>query len=688
MKNKKDIKNIVNELFDGISYSKQSEEMKTKVEEALDKKSSEYEKTEPSTLSAEGKVMYEYGTLEKAAEISSTTKNDLINIIDRKPTHGKRELRKDFVKGKTLSIVLALLIMNIVTNIVHCFLLSAPLYLVNTAIEMVISYFLLKQYKKICNRLSYNTICFDSDAKKKYDIYLDRYKKRHINFTYVLLAFLVEFSKIFENATLVKLTTEEIVGLADSEIWVTTIGVALFIYSLFTVKLLLCASSNEAHKAYRKYMQFQYIECGIFALCATVVTVILRQFINNPFPVLYIMTVIFIAVNLLINYHRRIVIVIQNIRVNRTRIACFTMVIVLLMSLAYMRKDVYVLQPYIGSVSAVEHNESEISYDDATGEYTITTSSDDFKILHLTDIHLGGSIFSSYKDYKALEACRKLIEYTKPDFIVVTGDMVFSMGIMSFSFNNEAPVREFAAFMRNIGIPWAFTFGNHDTEAISTASVEEITDLYKSLSYKSSGKLLYPYTQPDITGRSNQLIQIRNEDGTIRQALFLIDSNDYMAGIINNYDYIHDDQVDWYADQVKRLNQEEGKIVPSMVFFHIPLQEYRTANQLYEEGNDEVKYYFGKIGETMIDKICCSEYPSKLFDTAVELGSTRAMFCGHDHYNNISLEYKGIRLNYGMSIDYLAMPGIDKKTEQRGAELITIKKDSTFDIKQIRLSDI
>ncbi len=64
------------------------------------------------------------------------------------------------------------------------------------------------------------------------------------------------------------------------------------------------------------------------------------------------------------------------------------------------------------------------------------------------------------------------------------------------------------------------------------------------------------------------------------------------------------------------------------------------------------------------------------------------MFCVHDHYNNISLEYKGIRLTYGMSIDYLAMPGIDKDTEQRGAELITIHPDSAFDVEQIKLTDI
>ena len=125
-----------------------------------------------------------------------------------------------------------------------------------------------------------------------------------------------------------------------------------------------------------------------------------------------------------------------------------------------------------------------------------------------------------------------------------------------------------------------------------------------------------------------------------------------------------------------------------MLFFHIPLREYITANDLYEKGSDEVKYYYGTLGETMIDKICASQYESRLFDTAVKLNSTKAMFFGHDHYNNQSLEYKGIRMTYGYSIDYLAMPGIEDDEEQRGATLITIDQNGDFVIEPYRLIDI
>ena len=104
--------------------------------------------------------------------------------------------------------------------------------------------------------------------------------------------------------------------------------------------------------------------------------------------------------------------------------------------------------------------------------------------------------------------------------------------------------------------------------------------------------------------------------------------------------------------------------------------------------SDVVTYFFGENGEKMIDKVCCSDYPSSLFDRALKLGSTSGFFCGHDHYNNMSLEYKGIRLTYGMSIDYLVMPGIENDTTQRGAELITLHGDSSWDLVQIPLTSI
>ena len=369
---------------------------------------------------------------------------------------------------------------------------------------------------------------------------------------------------------------------------------------------------------------------------------------------------------------------------NRLVVAMILIVAIVVGGYSFLSRDIWLTQPYINHVPNIYDGHSEITYDERTGVYTITKESGDFKILQLTDIHLGGSFLSYDKDLKALDTIFQLLEETRPDLVIVTGDLVFPIGYASFSFNNTAPVQQFAAFMRNTGIPWAFTYGNHDTESYAASSKKDLNELYKSLSWYTSKNLLYPYVQPDITGRNNQLIELKNQDGSLAQALFLIDSNAYTGeGISSEYDYIHDDQVEWYKNQVLALEDEEGDIVPSMIFIHIPLQEYATAADLYNAGSDEVTYYFGSNKESKVGKVSCSKYPSKLFDTAKELKSTEAIFCGHDHYNNMSLEYQGIRLTYGMSIDYLAMSGIARDTEQRGATLITIHDDGEWDIEQV-----
>ena len=136
---------------------------------------------------------------------------------------------------------------------------------------------------------------------------------------------------------------------------------------------------------------------------------------------------------------------------------------------------------------------------------------------------------------------------------------------------------------------------------------------------------------------------------------------------------------------MREISQKENQLISSLIFPQMPLQEYESAYNLYKDGSTEVKYYYCEIGEKD-EEICCSKYKSKLFDTAVKLGSTKGIFVGYDHYNNISMEYKNIRLTYGMSIDYLAMPGISKKTKQRGGTLITLNSDSTIDIKQVPFS--
>lgn len=634
-----------------------------------------------------GHLIKEYSTIEDLEKLSGIDKSE---IQGKKTVQNKiekcdliRYLRKINILSIFIGFITAILFIGY-ANILLAFNINTLILSIIYIVVLFVSVrFLIKKIKQNKNNHYFNT-----EAYNAVEGLIDKYKKRFLNsfFLSVIMTFYVIYLIIIL-CVFSDLVNYEINQVVLSNLFL--IGLSLFLIIKNAIRLY--SLEKYSFDGYsKKYIK---IACRII-ICSLIyfgiVVVILFLYKGNTimfFNIYWIANIIYIVAIAFFNFRLRCKYLNNNIVFNRKRIIAYSLIFIMIIMIICMRMDTWILQPYISTVSSIKYEKDAIEYNDENGVYTITTEKEKFNILQLTDIHLGGSVFSSQKDLKALKAVYSLIETTKPDLVVITGDLVFPLGIMSFSFNNQTPIIQFASFMRNIGVPWAFTYGNHDTESIANSTSEQIDDLFKSLSYKTSNNLLYPYIQPEIYGRSNQMIEIRNDDNSIRQAIFLLDSNSYTGNGVNDYDYIHDEQVDWYENQLKIMCEKEQKLVPSIMFFHMPLQEYKQAYELYMDNSKDIKFYFGENGEKMIDKVCCSKYPSKLFKTAKRIGSTKAMFCGHDHYNNLSVEYEGIRLTYGMSIDYLAMPGIENDYSQRGGTLITINNDSTVNIEQIELQN-
>jgi hypothetical protein len=664
--NDKQIEQYVQIFFESTPYSERGEQIKNKIIESL-KKESQNETFEH--------LIEKYNSLEKLCQLAGFTKEDtkllngkasLTTLSDFKESFKKR--RRNVYRISIAFTFFFVFLYNLILERHWLFLILLGLCL------FLFSYNVIK-YQKDKTKETYSLESYQ-ELKKLYDKYL----KKTLNMMFFLIAFIVFYTVIIINIG-INSKSAEVLETINSAIGYLETIIILFSKNLLLTNWLSQKIGKEKQKLFHKTLNKLTLTAVGYWFIYLASTFFWK---NNRMNIFFLFVIAYGIAIFIYNLNGRKKITFQNLVVNKTRIALYGSIFILVFTYQFMQKDFWVLQPYINSVPNINTKHHPITYNDETGIFTITNqSSNDFKILQLTDIHLGGSVLSYGKDLKALKTVYHLIDYTKPDFIIVTGDLTFPLGILSFSFNNHTPVMQFASFMRNIGIPWAFTYGNHDTEDLATYSKEDLNTLYQSLSYKTSKNLLYPYTQPNITGRNNQLIEIRNQDGSLNQALFLIDSNAYTGEGLNKYDYIHDDQVAWYQKNILDLKQKEGKDISSMIFIHIPLQQYKTAYELYESGSQEVKYYFGSNDEKMFDKVCASDYPSKIFDTALELNSTKAFFCGHDHYNNMSLEYKGIRLTYGMSIDYLAMPGISNDTKQRGATLITLAKDSTFKIEQV-----
>ncbi len=351
----------------------------------------------------------------------------------------------------------------------------------------------------------------------------------------------------------------------------------------------------------------------------------------------------------------------------------------------------------------VDYNgEQLVPQKDENGNWVFTTDGD-FKVMHLTDIHLGGGFMCKQKDEYAMRAVANMIEAEKPDLVIATGDIAYPVPFQAGTFNNESGANEFIALMESLGVYWTVTFGNHDAEAYSYFDREAVSGFYSNTDLKYC---LYQAGPQDVDGFGNHTIEIKNTKGIITQAFVMLDSQAYkddtiLSSIKGDYDNIHQNQVDWYKSEIQRMNAENKDVinqlqtdendelnknfgvVKTQCFFHIPLVEMQEAWYELEENNfkdtDSVKYIDGIIGETGI-RVFPGKGEDNLFETMVELGSTKAIHNGHDHYNNAEFSRDGIIFSYGNSIDYLAYIGINKEGSQRGCSMIICKPDGTFEI--------
>ena len=361
---------------------------------------------------------------------------------------------------------------------------------------------------------------------------------------------------------------------------------------------------------------------------------------------------------------------------------------------------------YIATVEAVEYDspftlvdaeESETGY----YEFVAQTEGAEFRVLQLTDVHIGAGAFSAQKDRWALEAVSYLVNSVKPDLVIVTGDIAYPVPFQAGTFNNKREAEMFATLMEQLGVYWTITFGNHDTEVYSLYDREEIaTEVYMDEKWEHC---LFRFGPEDIGGAGNDIIIVKDADNSISQALVTIDSHSYTDGdyfgMAWKYDNIHQSQIEWYASEMDKLANEfnGGEYVKNLVFFHIPLTEYGKYWNEYKdnghENTDNVTKVYGKAGESG-EKSYPGVSDCQMFETMLTHGG-QGTFCGHDHYNNFAIDVTAtvegeggtevtgkIRLTYGMSIDYLAYVGIAKEIEQRGGTEIKISADGSFATRQ------
>ena len=272
-----------------------------------------------------------------------------------------------------------------------------------------------------------------------------------------------------------------------------------------------------------------------------------------------------------------------------------------------------------------------------------------FKIVQFTDIHWK---YGNPASDEAGERMAEVLDAEKPDLVVFTGDLIFAKPA------REGLDKALEATISR-GIPFAVTWGNHDDE--QDLSRKELSEHIAT----KTGNLTS--TVEGISGVTNYTLSVKSTDGKRDAAvLYIFDSNSYSPiKKVKGYDWIKHDQVEWYRQTSKAFTAaNNGKPLPALAFFHIPLPEFHEAAQ------NESAYFVG----TRKEKACAPGINTGLAAAMLEAGDVMGVFVGHDHVNDYVVDWRGILLGYGRftggATVYHDIP------EGNGARVIELTEDS------------
>ena len=332
----------------------------------------------------------------------------------------------------------------------------------------------------------------------------------------------------------------------------------------------------------------------------------------------------------------------------------------------------------------------------------------DFRVIGFTDTHLD---HNREKGNVTLEFVIRNIVNEKPDLVVFVGDNITS----SF---NERRAKQLCRVMEELGVYWTCVLGNHEGDNRWSISREKMVKLFASFPHcLIEADVKHTADGKEVWGNGNHVINLADAEGNVTRSLFFFDGGKEMtgeehekyaaeieAGTGRRDDYVKESQIAWYRETVSAIAglSGTGSTVPSAVFVHIPLPEFRTA---YEELTGETEVSPANVpaynvpnenGDYMImgrrrEGVCCSGHNGGLFDAVLDAGSTDLVVCGHDHINDFVLSYRGVILSYNVPSGYSSYNVYTKKLSDKlikGYTRYTFRSDGSFDLEQLRNADL
>ncbi len=306
-----------------------------------------------------------------------------------------------------------------------------------------------------------------------------------------------------------------------------------------------------------------------------------------------------------------------------------------------------------------------------------------FKILCISDLH-GIVDF----DTRILRDLAAILDNVKPDLLMVLGDIVWNDAMES-----PEALRSFLkpvfAVVEERNIPWAHVFGNHDNDGNGCLSFSQ-QEVYEEFALNLTKR-----GPEDVHGVGNFVLPIRSEfSDDIVYNVWGVDSHDSLGDFMKEfrlgdpsskwdkqcvyptclhdwggtYNTLNFDQLMWYWNSSVELEKYAGHKIPGLMSLHMALPEYVITYK-----NTAESYYEG----TRREGVGCSPINSGMLNAILNRGDIKTVVCGHDHINDFTGSFLGIKLCNDAGLNYDGYCADDL----RGGRVFEIEESDPWNVK-------
>ncbi|KAJ0421597.1 Metallo-dependent phosphatase-like protein [Aspergillus carlsbadensis] len=307
-----------------------------------------------------------------------------------------------------------------------------------------------------------------------------------------------------------------------------------------------------------------------------------------------------------------------------------------------------------------------------------------FQISIFEDLHFGENAWESWgpaQDTKSVAVLNSVLDAeSRPNLVVLNGDLI--TGENTFLENSTAYIDRIVAPLVARGLPWASTYGNHDSQFnLSSTALLARENRYRN----SLTRSMVPGREAGVTNYYLPVYEsgIRWPWSAPKLLLWFFDSRgggyfqerDGDGNEVPRPNWVDESVVRWFRRTNNALTARWRRTIPSLVFVHIPTNASRAAQtedgigQYTEPGiNDD--YALAQQGEGWCEdgtnnneKCPYGGQDTAFMEALVEIPGILGVFSGHDHGDTwcykwdtqipgMSIKGNGVNLCFGQHSGY------------------------------------